>query len=294
MRSKKCKRKSEINRILLKKSEKSILNERRILIGLSDSFIVNIKGAFQDKNNLYLILNFLSGGDFRFHICYNTRFTEEQTKFFAGCILMGLKYIHSKNIIHRDIKPENLVFDQNGYLRITDFGIARFAKEENREDTSGTPGYMAPEVMVGQQHGFEVDYFALGVICYECALGKRPYIGENRKEIRNKMLTKQILIDENDPDFKWSKQSRDFINGLIQRRSQKRLGTNGLAEILNHDWFKDFSWEQLSKKTMKSTYSPDSEVVFEYLKRAEIEENANEIKENKIYENYSFSNASNG
>lgn len=79
---------------------------------------------------------------------------------------MGLEYLHNNNIIHRDIKPENLVIDERGYIRITDMGIARKLRPNNAQDTSGTPGYMAPEVLCRQDHTFAVDYFALGVIAY--------------------------------------------------------------------------------------------------------------------------------
>lgn len=87
------------------------------------------------------------------------------------CILLGLDYLNTNNIIHRDIKPENLVLDERGYVRITDFGIAKFYQKENHTETSGTPGYMSPEVMCGQNHTTAVDYFALGVFTYECMLG---------------------------------------------------------------------------------------------------------------------------
>jgi len=110
--------------------------------------------------------------------------------FFVACLVAGLEYFHEKNIIHRDIKPENLVIDDEGYLRITDFGIARVWRQENSSDTSGTPGYMAPEVMCRLNHTISVDYFAVGVIAYECMFGKRPYIGKSRKEIRDHILSK--------------------------------------------------------------------------------------------------------
>jgi serine/threonine protein kinase len=93
-------------------------------------------------------------------------------KFFTCCIVIGLEYLHSNGIIHRDIKPENLVIDNKGYLRITDLGVARQSQPNNYQDTSGTPGYMAPEVIQSQNHSFPVDYFALGVIVYECMLGR--------------------------------------------------------------------------------------------------------------------------
>ena len=93
-------------------------------------------------------------------------------EFFIACMLMTLEYIHNKGIIHRDIKPENMVLESNGYLRVTDFGIARVIKPENYQDTSGTPGYMAPEVMCRHNHGIAVDYFAVGVIAYEMMFGR--------------------------------------------------------------------------------------------------------------------------
>ena len=89
----------------------------------------------------------MRGGDLRYHLGKRVHFNERQTKFLIACLLLGLEYIHSNGILHRDIKPENLVFDEQGYLRITDFGVARIWRAENSEDTSGTPGYMAPEIM---------------------------------------------------------------------------------------------------------------------------------------------------
>lgn len=128
---------------------------------------------------------------------------------------MGLEYIHEKNIIHRDIKPENLVLEEDGFLRITDFGIARTWREDNESDTSGTPGYMAPEVMCRQKHTVSVDYFAVGVMAYECMFGKRPYLGKSRKEIRDHILQKQVQIRKHDIPDGWSTAAADFINRMI-------------------------------------------------------------------------------
>jgi len=98
-------------------------------------------------------MDLMRGGDLRYHLGKRIKFDERQTKFLIACLLLGLEYIHSNGILHRDIKPENLVFDAQGYLRITDFGVARIWRAENSEDTSGTPGYMAPEIMCRQNHG---------------------------------------------------------------------------------------------------------------------------------------------
>ena len=101
------------------------------------------------------------------------------------CIIVGLEYMHSNGVIHRDIKPENLLLDEKGYVHITDMGISRIWTPDNAHDTSGTPGYMAPEVMCRQNHGVAVDYFAVGIVTYEFMFGKRPYTGKTRKDIRD-------------------------------------------------------------------------------------------------------------
>lgn len=128
-------------------------------------------------------------------------------EFFTACVIHSLEYIHSQNIIHRDIKPENLVLDKRGYLRITDFGIAREYAKDNFNDNSGTPGYMAPEVMCSYNHSYSVDFFALGVILFEMIQGKRPYIGKTRKEIKEKIISAQAYLKLSNPEY-----SDDMIN----------------------------------------------------------------------------------
>lgn len=98
-------------RIITKRSVKSVINERQILAQLNNPFIVNMHYAFQDRENLYLVMDYLSGGDLRYHICRYRKFNEETTRFFVACLIAALEYIHEKNIIHRDIKPENLVIE---------------------------------------------------------------------------------------------------------------------------------------------------------------------------------------
>lgn len=132
-----------------------------------------------------------------------------------GCLILGLEYMHSQSVLHRDIKPENIIMEQNGYLRITDFGISKIFKQENCNDTSGTPGYMAPEVMCRQNHTGAVDFFALGVIGYEFMLGRRPYVGKTRKDIRDMMFATQVSIKKNQIPEGWSIEAADFINKVI-------------------------------------------------------------------------------
>ena len=232
--------------------------ERELLSRLRHSLIINLQYAFQDYNNLYLVLDLLTGGDLRYQIGHHQRqyFSEIQTKFFVSCIIGSLIYIHSKNIIHRDIKPENLVFDDKGYLHITDFGIAKFKSKNNKNETSGTPGYMAPEVMKGMNHTGSVDYFAVGVITYELMMGQRPYLGKSRKEIKEQMMSRQIYIDEEMLPLGWSLESADFVNKLMVRKDSKRLGYYNDLDIKNHPWFYDIDFNELVEKKIDSPFLP--------------------------------------
>ena len=244
-------------KIIDKRSEKSIKTEREFLSKLRHPFIVNMNCAFQDFENLYLVMDLLTGGDLRYHVCKLRRFSENKTRFFFACIILGLEYIHSNNIIHRDIKPENLVFDDKGYLRITDFGVAKIRKEDNSTETSGTPGYMAPEVLLAQNHSFPVDFFAIGIMGYEFMYGQRPYLGKNRKEIKLQVLRKQAKIYPDDIPEGWGPESVDFINSCLKRKDSRRLGfTGGVNDLKNHVWFKDFDWDALLNKTLKAPFIP--------------------------------------
>ena len=206
-------------------------------------------------------MDLLLGGDLRYHIARKRKFNEDQTKFFIACLVHALDSVHSANIIHRDIKPENLVFDNEGYLRLTDFGVARINAKDNSKETSGTPGYMAPEVMCRKHHGPASDYFAVGVIAYECMMGRRPYVGRTRKEIREQVLCRQVQIKRNDIPEGWSIESADFINRCLQRNPQHRLGAGKQAEELKeHAWFEHFDWNLLACRRMKSPYVPDISV----------------------------------
>ena len=243
-------------KIVDRRSEESIMSERNLLSTLNHSFLVNMYFAFQDFYNLYLVMDLLTGGDLRYHISYKKIFTEQETKFFIANMIIALEYIHSKNIIHRDIKPENLVLESNGYLRITDFGVAKINEKDNSSETSGTPGYMAPEVILILNHTFVSDFFALGVIGYEFMLGYRPYLGGSRNEIKQLIISKQARIEEDEIPDDWTFESADFINKLLLRKAKKRLGANGIIELKNHIWMKDVDWESLINKKIKPPFIP--------------------------------------
>ena len=245
-------------KIIDKKSEKSILGERDLLSKLKHPFIVNMICSFQDYENLYILMDLLTGGDLRYHFNSNHIFSENEIRFFISCLILSLEYIHDNNIIHRDIKPENLISDDKGYIRLTDFGIAKIKKDENSNETSGTPGYMAPEVLMSQNHSFTVDFYAIGIIGYEFLMGKRPYIGKNRKEIKNLVLNKEAFIDINEnKDKDWSKECIDFINRCLKKNIPNRLGYHfGVKELKTHPWFAKYDWLNLYNKKLVAPYIP--------------------------------------
>jgi len=280
-------------KIIDKHSEESIKGERDFLSKLNHPFIVNMHYAFQDFDNLYLVMDLLKGGDLRYHLWRNYQFQENESKFFIACLIISLEYIHSNNIIHRDIKPENLVCDENGYLRVTDFGVAKIRKKENKNETSGTPGYMAPEVLMAKNHSFPVDFFAIGVMGYEFMFGQRPYLGKNRKEYKESILSNQAFIDIDDIDEDWSDESVDFINRCLKRKVSKRLGYNfGIKELKEHPWFNEFNWDELFNKKMKAPFLPKSERNYDKKFCNEIERISEETMERYQYyindKNYSY------
>ena len=292
-------------KIIDRRSEFSIFNEKELLSKMNHPFIVNMYFSFQDFSNLYLVLDYLTGGDLRYHISIHQRFNEKETKFFISNIILGLEYIHSKNIIHRDIKPENLVLDNKGYLRITDFGVAKINLKDNSSETSGTPGYMAPEVLFILNHSFPADFFALGVIGFEFMMGFRPYVGRNRKEIKDVILNTQAKINMNKVPYGWGKDSVDFINRLLERKVKNRLGAKkGICELKEHKWFNDVNWDELKLKKIKAPFVPKGEENFNRNYCEGIDPISNETIEryreymnddnyNILFNNYTFSNIEN-
>ena len=245
-------------KVIDRRSEFSIISERNLLSKLKHPFIVNMHFAFQDFSKLYLVMDLLTGGDLRYHIAKKKTFTEQQTKFFIANLILSLEYIHSQKIIHRDIKPENLVLDSKGYVRLTDFGVAKINEPDNSSETSGTPGYMAPEVILIQNHSYPADFFALGVIGYEFMMGYRPYLGRSRKEIKDLIISKQAKITKEELPEGWGIVAAEFINKLLQRKPIKRLGYQSISEIKENPWMQDIDWDLLNKKELEAPFLPYS------------------------------------
>ncbi len=238
--------------IIDKKSEKDVLIELSLLSRIHHPFIVNVHFAFQDSDYLYLITDYFPQGDFRYQLINNKYYSEIQIKFIISNILLSLEYLHANNIIHRDIKPENILIDEKGYLAITDFGIARLKQKNNSKEKSGTPGYMAPEVMFVQNHSFAVDYYALGVIAYELLFGRRPYTNIERKALKQEIFAKEVQIKKHQLPNNCSYELMNFINGLIKRKQTERLGYENIKKIFDHPWLADVDFKKIYNKKTSS------------------------------------------
>ena len=248
-------------RVYIKKSINLLIQELIILSYLKHPLIVNIHSAFQDDTHLYLISDYAAGGDLRSYIMKGYQFTEEESKFFMVCILLGLDYIHTKGIIHKDIKGRNLLFDINGYLKLADFGIAEIYQYNNFGLVNGTLKYMSPEVACGLNHGPAADYFSVGIILYELMMKIRPYRSSNFTDYILQMLKNPVMITKEEVPEGWSYEAADFINKLTQISPSSRLGYNGFDEIKNHPWLKDVKWESYLNYSVIPPFIPEEVIV---------------------------------
>ena len=252
-------------------------NERIILPKLYHSFIVNLHYAFQSSTSLFFVLDYMEGGNLRKYMDNDHTITETECKFIAACILEALRYLCDKEIIHHDIKPENLVFDDRGYLRLTDFGISQKNNSRMKLNRSGTLSYIAPEIMFGQAYSYNADYFSLGIILHEMIEDHKPLSSSSREDLMDDYIHKKIIFQN---PKKWSADSIDFASKLLIKTSDKRIGKNGIAQLLEHSWLKCLNWNNLREKKMVSP-------CLQYL------EPLDQSEELTIRESYSISSTSN-
>ena len=236
----------------------SIQTELSLLKNLKSEFIVNLHYAFQDEGKLFQVFDYMPGGDLRYQMKQN-RFSMDHTRFFVACLVQALEDVHAHNVIHKDIKPENLIFDRQGYLRLTDFGLAREIKPRNSRNDAGTFGYMAPEVVTKQDHGKASDIFAVGAIVYLFMRNKLPYEGHRgRDHYRLQVQSFQRTIDTV-PEG-WSQEAVDFVNSCIKNDPKERLGSgkDGINELKEHNWFEGFDWDELKSRQMRPSFFPNN------------------------------------
>ncbi|CAO2628807.1 Ribosomal protein S6 kinase alpha-2 [Lemmus lemmus] len=218
--------------------------ERDILAEVNHPFIVKLHYAFQTEGKLYLILDFLRGGDLFTRLSKEVMFTEEDVKFYLAELALALDHLHSLGIIYRDLKPENILLDEEGHIKITDFGLSKEAIDHDKRAYSfcGTIEYMAPEVVNRRGHTQSADWWSFGVL-----------MGKDRKETMALILKAKLGM----PQF-LSVEAQSLLRALFKRNPCNRLGAgiDGVEEIKRHPFFVTIDWNKLYRKEIKPPFKP--------------------------------------
>ncbi|GMI27709.1 hypothetical protein TrCOL_g7028 [Triparma columacea] len=248
---------------MLKKSEvvrlqqvEHMLSEKNILKTLSAEphpFIVNLAATFQDPRYLFMVLEYIVGGEFFTHLRKAGRFDNSTAKFYAAHVVLIFEFLHLKDFIYRDLKPENLLLDSTGYLKITDFGFAKRVAFKTYT-LCGTPEYIAPEVLLNKGHGKGVDWWTLGILVYEMLAGQPPFVDDDPMGIYQQILAGKLnfprYIDRN---------VKALIKKLLLADLTKRYGClkAGAEDIKKHKWFSDLNWQHLVEKKLPAPILPN-------------------------------------
>lgn len=243
------------------KAVDNIIQERRLLEELDFPLICNLRYAFQDDENMFMVLDLMLGGDLRFHLDRQGAMKEEAVKFYVGEIGLALNHLHERKVIHRDLKPDNVLLDSNGHAHLTDFNIAVPFTDKPLTAVAGSMAYMAPEVLRKKGYFASVDWWSLGVTAYELLFAKRPFRGSTNSELQTSIKEHKLEFPS-DAEQKFSKDCIDCLRQLLERDITKRLGCSdgeGFDGFKRHSWLKDLSWEQMANKTAKSPYVPPAE-----------------------------------
>jgi serum/glucocorticoid-regulated kinase 2 len=197
--------------------------EKDILLQADHPFLVGMSYVFQTDQKIFFVMRFVRGGELFSHLRQVTRFPEDRAKFYAIQVAMALGHLHSKKIIYRDLKPENILMDEDGYICLTDFGLAKVL-EGNAQAYSfcGTPDYLAPEILVERGHSFPVDWWALGILTYEMIVGFPPfYTGTQNNSKMYELIKKKAVYfpDQERHKIVMSENCKDFINRLLEKNA---------------------------------------------------------------------------
>lgn len=242
-------KKSEVIRL---KQVEHIKAETNILAQIEHPFIVNLLSTFQDETRLFLLLEFINGGELFSHLRKEGRLPDGDSKFYAGEIVLAFAYLHGKNIIYRDLKPENLLIDADGHIKVTDFGFAKVV-EDRTWTLCGTPEYLAPEIIQSKGHGRAVDWWALGILIFEMLAGYPPFYDENPFGIYQKVLAGRVDYPKH-----FDVKAKDLIKRLLTADRAKRFGClkNGAEDIQKHKWYKGMDWALLADRAVRPSFIP--------------------------------------
>lgn len=245
--------------IVQKKEIQHTIGERNILVRTATTespFIVGLKFSFQTAADLYLVTDYMSGGELFWHLQKEGRFVEERAKFYIAELILALRHLHQHDIVYRDLKPENILLDANGHIALCDFGLskANLAKNDTTNTFCGTTEYLAPEVLL-DEHGYTkmVDFWSLGVLVFEMCCGWSPFYAEDTQQMYKNIAFGKVRF----PRDALSQEGRNFVKGLLNRNPAHRLGAKGDAEeLMAHPFFADVDWNALSKKLTQPPFKP--------------------------------------
>jgi serine/threonine protein kinase SCH9 len=245
--------------IVQKKEVAHTVGERNILVrtAMADSpFIVGLKFSFQTPTDLYLVTDYMSGGELFWHLQKEGRFDEKRAKFYIAELILALQHLHMHDIVYRDLKPENILLDANGHIALCDFGLskANLTKNATTNTFCGTTEYLAPEVLLDEA-GYTkmVDFWSLGVLVFEMCCGWSPFYAEDTQQMYKNIAFGKVRF----PRDTLTTEGRNFVKGLLNRNPKHRLGaTDDAEELKRHPFFADIDWEALTKKLITPPFKP--------------------------------------
>ncbi|CAF4953830.1 unnamed protein product, partial [Rotaria sp. Silwood1] len=230
--------------------------ERDILAHMSHPFIVKLHYAYQTQGKVYLVLDFLRGGDLFTRLSKEVMFTERDVQFYLAELALALDHLHSLGIVYRDLKPENILLDSDGHIALTDFGLSKESIPTQDSKTfsfCGTVEYMAPEIVSRKGHSHVADWWSFGVLAFEMLTGHLPFHGATRKDTMNMILKAKLAM----PTYP-SAEAQSLLRMLFKRNPANRLGSgpDGFRNIQKHPFFASIDWDKLYKKEIEPPFIP--------------------------------------
>ncbi|RCH79981.1 camp-dependent protein kinase catalytic subunit [Rhizopus stolonifer] len=227
-------------------------NEKHILESVAHPFLVNMWGTFQDSYNLYMIMDYVPGGELFSVLRRSQRFPDHVAKFYAAEVVLAIEYLHGKDTIYRDLKPENLLLDAQGHIKITDFGFAKYVPDITWT-LCGTPDYLAPEIIQSKGYSKAVDWWSLGVLVYEMLAGYPPFYDDDHLKLYEKILASKVKW----PHY-FDGNAKDLLKRLLTPDLTKRFGNlkAGSDDIKRHPWFTGVDFNRILARQIRAPYIP--------------------------------------